>query len=450
MAIRRRRGSGRMGRRRGRGIKALPAAAGLAGWAVNGIARAGARYAARAAARMATRRGAALTAAGLGVGGLAANSRLIGKKRRAAPAMATGSKRRRIGARKGTYEVRKSRSRFGRRPVVTTRKLAALAVRRRILRFQALSLQDNVNSYALNGGLVPGLTASTGHSGRYPMTYTPNWNSGTSDLMPFYVVRLYSTNNTQARSPLSVMSIATDGKPNFNNLNGFSAGGVLDPDWSYEYISGANSTGAANARWIQPMWYDIRLLMYGARGQQSQFIVEYVQLNDDHFDPEWDGAIGTGRVGDLFQERLSWYHQQVRSLITNPISTPYAASKVQGWRVLKRWVYNIAPHLTIESDSTPNSQVARLFIRDGRILSYNERSPEIGNTGMDDNIRDPNKFVKRDNAAITLLDHPGSAKARRMLIIRCSNAVGNNGLISDDNVPSFDLLVRKKEAMSDV
>lgn len=451
MAIRRRRGSGRLGRRRGRRLQQdgqviVPAnrvgrarAAALALGAVANVGRAAYNvYRANRANVMADRRRAAR------------RSVTTERRMRRNASRVVGSKRTR-----GT-EVTRSRARYGKKRRVTNSKLVMLAVPRRILRFGAVGLQDIPNVWNGTAGQqwpYSGITTptSTGLAGRYPLTYIPNFNAGTADLMPYYVMRLYSSSNTTNRAPFSTMTIAPSGNVAFQTCLGVAETGVTSTQWRAEYVSGPNADIITSKRWIQPEWYDIRLVMYGCKTAQTQFIVEYVQLNDDHFDPEWDGASGAvgGRTEDLNEERNAWYQTQVRSLITNPIATPYNQIKRKGWRVLKSWKYTVDPHLTIESDTTPNSRVARIFIRDGRVLSYSTRVAEDSVT-VDDDLRDPNKFMRRINTGWDVIDHPGSAKARRMLIIRSNNAISTTGAVTDDNAASFDLLVRKKESLSDV
>lgn len=367
--------------------------------------------------------------------------------RKFGPSAARSSGRRTYGGQRGNVA-----GRYGRRrtPMLS---MVKSALPKRILRFQGLVPQEALKQPA---------NTTSGFFGLQHEVLA----AGATAKVPLYVVDLNCTNNTGSTYPgvMYSMSIASTGKPVFTPVAGLSNIGTGSFVWNLEY-SNMYGTNAQASHLISPSWYDVRLTLYGATAQQTVFYIELIEA------AEWYAPVDSidqffavdGTAAQPFIERLKdnvarYWYQKVKNLMSNQIAPMLPTgqrkpSKV--YRTLKRWKYTISPKENTEVDTTPNSVTAKLFIRDGRVLSYAwqahtnfyQHNLTALDTGRDDDLKDPNKYDAPTAATVPPQLFPYPTR-RRYLVIRAVNTTSTSAASEDNtNTPSFDMCIRKKEVM---
>lgn len=348
----------------------------------------------------------------------------------------TGMMRRRAG-----MEQSKARASYGRRTVASVGRLMEMAIPSRVLRFQGVKSADD-------GTGLPGYF-------RMPLTISGGQTSGG---LPLYAICLNGTmQSTTSARPLYRAAIASTGRISWSVENGVLHDNTSTVGW---YVEKAD-TSIADNRYVSPMWYNIRLNMYGAKTQQTSFVVEYIQCMHDYaaIEDEADTLFTqTGVHGEHYKDIVYGYWQnKVRALVTNPISADFAnkrTNRFPPYKVLKTWRFDIRPAQTTDVDDSPNNYVFSAFIRDGRLLDYSwigvtgafDSTNVSATAGLDDRIVEPNFVVRESGTNPVNNPHP---RHRRYLIVRAVNTTrALQGSETVDNTPSFDLVVRKAERFS--
>lgn len=343
--------------------------------------------------------------------------------------------------RKAGMEQSKARATYGRPSVASVGRLMNLAIPSRVLRYQGVKSADD-------GTGLPGFY-------RMPLTISGGQTSGG---LPLYAIALNGTiQQSVSASPLYRAAISSTGRISWSAENGALFDNTASSNW---YLEKAD-VAAADCRFVSPLWYNIRLNMYGARTQQTSFVVEYIQCMHDYAGIEDEGDTlftQTGVHGEHYKDIVYGYWQnKVRALVTNPVSAEFAnkrTNRFPPYKVLKTWRFDIRPAQTTDVDDSPNNYVFSAFIRDGRLLDYSwigatgafDASNVSALTGLDDRLVEPN-FVLRDSRTLPARNpHP---RSRRYLVIRAVNTTrALQGSETVDNTPSFDLVVRKAERTS--
>ena len=205
------------------------------------------------------------------------------------------------------------------------------------------------------------------------------------------------------------------------------------------------------------MWADIRLKMYGAKTQQTTFIVEMIGVAADYaaLEDEADLLASTGPNAEFHRDQVYGYWQDsLKTLVTNPIvakQNPHSGRKP--YYVLKRWSYTIKPSLTIDSDASPNSVAAKLFINDGKVINhawvgtssaYDATNVSLTD-GVDDRLLNANYWGRNAGGLFNVAENPPPF-LRRYLVIRAVNPTRIAAASeTNDDTPSFDLVYRKCE-----
>lgn len=343
--------------------------------------------------------------------------------------------------RRSGMEQSKARASYGRRTGTSIGRLMQMSVPSRVLRFQGVKQSDV-------GSGLPGYF-------RMPLTTSGTTTSGN---LPLYAIALNGTMQASTvATPLWRASMDSTGRISWAAEDGASWNNTASAPW---YLEKAD-VAVADCRHVSPLWYNIKLNMYGARTQQTSFVVEYIQCMHDYagIEDEADSLFSqTGIHGEHYKDIVYGYWQnKVRALITNPVSAQFACKrtdKFPPYKVLKTWRFDIRPAQTIDVDDSPNNYVFSAFIRDGRLLNYSwmgvSGAFDASNTnvaaGLDDLIKDPNQVLRDSRTVPARNPHP---RSRRYIVIRAVNTtrvpVGSETV---DNTPSFDLVVRKAERTS--
>lgn len=369
----------------------------------------------------------------------------------------------------GVGEMKRYGSKIGSKAALTTQRLAALTMPKRVLRFSGLRTQDAYsNAWVAHAG-----ASKTTTSSNFPGTYaflryndnTANLATG-NDTWPVMMINLNTTPNTGVGDGvLQVLTLSSItgqvGQANFLPLPGFEADGTMTnvkTEWQQEYGSGilGDQTGPSSA-YVSPQWYDIRMMLYGATGSLTRFIVDYVELTDECYHPRWDastaGTLGANAslVGQQSTNRALWYQSIARACGTSSIATSLNRPKKQGWKVLKSWTYDVQPNQTTDSDATPNAVKANIFIRDGRLLSYTRDYGSYDTITQDVKVGLVNAWTPRLSSNTGRRDDPNNMAKSRFLVVRATNSISTSAASClPADTPSMDLLVRKRELLSEL
>lgn len=409
--------------RRGRRPLAIPAG-GVAAWAAGQAVRAGARAAARAVARAAANRGARAAAAGA-AGGLGAGM-LIGRKRKATAQIGRPKKRRRVVGSNTTLEFnRESTVYHGVRPALSLARLMKISQPVRILRFQAVNLMN------APGAVIPG------------RINVSNLDDGATTRAPIYFLNLTATNNQNTPFVLYRLGFGSAGNTFFTDVTGTGAdGSTVVSSYTTEWQNSAGTGTDLNAgrRYRVPLWYDVRLLLYGAKTQPTEFDIMLVTFKEDYVDP-----LETTTSNSELTDRNAYYQSMAKSVMYNPI---LPESQIN--RLTRHMVIHKQQRVTIQAsnnqyaDATPESRLVNWFVRDGRVLDHQwtTTAHTTDNQIVDDsfNVTAPAEFHANPRP-----------NARRWLIIRALNTT-QVPLASENfnNTPSFDIVVRKKEMVASI
>lgn len=373
---------------------------------------------------------------------------------------------------KGTSEYAYSKSKSARPRRVTLQKLVKVSMQRRILRFQHAKIP---NRPLVGGG--PNNYVNT--PGSMPLRNLVVRIDGTQDtyVSPVHMYCLNSTQNTSATPPqwCGEVTFVDNGQMSLGVLPSISSAGNTvatarwQPEWQ-NYLGGSGDfPNLPNTRYIATSWYDIRMLLYGANNQPTQYEVMVVQFKDAHLDP-----FETPSNAKELESKSAFYHEMCTDIARNPILTA-GTTKVM-WsklKILYRKKIDIAPSTTDEEDQTGNRHYVKIYIPDGSVYDYAytgnayDTNNDLGGydrTATDisiDNRPAFNKWNVQNFNTIQYSDNP-KPRARKYLIVRALNtslqaegfstvnaaAPTSTFQINGDNTPSYDIMIRKKEAFS--
>lgn len=373
------------------------------------------------------------------------------------------------GAIRGTAELSHSKSGSRRPRRVTFNQLAKVTLQKRILRWQ---LARPMNRPYVVGGqpyALPGAQAL--------LNLVTRTGDGTDTYqVPVNMYCLNSTlNDTNAVGPTVAGNIRflDDGKLSFSDLVTTDAtGAAATPGkWEVEWVNHGSGILNPATRYINTSWYDIRMLLYGAKKQPTQYEIIVFKFKDGHLDP-----LSVPADSREAADRDAFYQHMSYDYVKNPILTG-GMSKMfwQKIRVMYRKRVDIAPSMTDEDDPTANRHMIKIFLNDGKTYdycSYAEKLSSNDELGGYSNIVGANNVTINNNPFFTAYkqqqfntadygDYP-KARGRIWLMVRCLNTslqaasfTNVNGVAAaaeftptPDNTPSFDLMIRKKESYS--
>lgn len=336
-------------------------------------------------------------------------------------------------------ESSKVSRRYGRKARLGYQQLLRMSVPYRVMRFQGVKVQDNTDS---------------NRTGYFAM---PNQVSTTTDvaLVPMYVLSLRTSGDAPV---LRQAAVHSTGRVSWTAVNGLTNGGVNSTGM---YVESANDSSVSSGQYDmrQRLWQDIRLNMYGARTQQTEFVCELVRPVHDYacVEDEGDLLASTGVHADFHRDTVyGWWLNKLKSMVTNPIAAGAAPQRGSvPFVVMKRWTFKVKPALTIERDDTANSVVGKIFLNDGVMLNhawpgtatvYDATRTSLA-AGADEFLVNPNHVFLNASGTKVLSDVP-SPRMRKYLVIR---AVNTSRVLdaseSVDNTPSFDLVYRCAERL---
>lgn len=359
-----------------------------------------------------------------------------GVKRRMGGVSGSVAKRRRFATRSVTrrptmqeYSHQIVRSKRPRR--VTFKIAKALTVDYRILRWQRV-LRMNENNLGTGnppGSLsLPNLVPATGNA-----------------LAPVWVFDLNHTLNTSTGTAGVgyMLQFTQGGLTTWVSTNSETTAGTLaaDPKWQVEY--GDSSNTALNKRYYSPRWYDIRLMCHGAMNQPTLYEILVVRFVKDHLTPATDGF--TSSQPENVAEYHGFWQGMAKRLTFNPIVPRQGRGIVEkGMRVLKRVSFLLPATQSTDNDKNPACRSVRMFVPDGRLLNYQASTPYYT---ADNGIFDKS-WIATNPTTGERQDVPISERARTFLIVRAMNTTATVDGVNQTvlNTPSFDIVLRKKEA----
>lgn len=205
--------------------------------------------------------------------------------------------------------------------------------------------------------------------------------------------------------------------------------------YQLEKTNGIGLGGTWQAQYVQTLWYDIRIKMYGARKQTVCYDVMLVRFTEDGFCP---GGPNPTDILDL-NYRNQMYSQFARAAMVNTI-----LPGTHGWskymKVIRRARHVINPNESTELDRNPDSVDLKWFVKDTRVRSHYQLATNFASDQAVDNVG----WIVEGNGQFT--PDPEHQKSRLFLFIRATDMTPATNLTTDDqdDTPSFDLCVRKK------
>lgn len=343
----------------------------------------------------------------------------------------TTTKRRRrpkMGATVGNprrYDSKKSR--LTRRGMQTS-----LLFSRAIVRLQGVKKELQAPDFA-TGTVLPGwYNINTG---------LPATTISDNSVRPVYVVDLEVVNNAGIVNPVVVQmsvgdnaSIGWESRTSQNNV-----GGTVTSQWWPEDLRYISGDSTPNAQYLQQMWYDIRLKLYGARRQAVTYDVFLCRFREAHMIPLALREATTLSAGDQ-AEYFSFWQNFARNLSYNTI-LPGAGKWRRGLQVLRHKRAIMSASTSDDLDTQPDNVDLKWFVRDGNVKSFVDN-----NNYFTDQATLETGAWNQYTAATNCLNRPSYEKGRMFLVIRATDiSATQSGVDEDaDDNPSFDMCIRKK------
>lgn len=278
--------------------------------------------------------------------------------------------------------------------------------------------------------------AAAGAAG-FPGYYVINRGTSvgtTGYLTPLYVVDLTTFANAGLGAFEAVQRLNLDetAKPVFivQQVQASSGNNATTPTWQPEDSRNALAQSLTGCTYIQHMWYDIRLKLYGARKQSVTYDIMLLKFKKDQFPHD-----GNPPAGVLANERNSFWQNICRSSMVNTI-LPGDFDWTKHVTILKRKRVALGARDTSDADQTPPSIDFKWFVKDTRIRSFKENS---GNWVADTQV----DSVAWQIATTTAVSNNPKDRSRVFLFIRATDmtpvATGDDA----DDSGSFDMCIRR-------
>lgn len=362
----------------------------------------------------------------------------------------------------GPRDVTISKVTYGPRVLrTTTRQLAKTSTITRIMRIQQVA--SSFGGQLSAGTVLPGaLDCSIAEDVRDYIKNQVILAGDAGKLLPVYLCCLNQTDNGTVNTgnayqyPMRRLRIANNGDMHFVGTLSQDVSGVTGMlDWVPEYVSEYRYSSANPHRYIQNMWYSVRLMLYGARAQQTTWEISYVSFQPG-IDP-WQGERVAGTVMGLdptYNDRALFWQQLVRSSVTNPVLPRDFSSRRRpvGMIVHKRLRYVLGSTDTGELNANPPAKLVNLYIKDGNVYDYDNGDPASTSwtaTDRDTTWADPTKWNNNMTSGstgqnVTVIADVPKPRARKYLMIRCTD-YGGASAAGVNFTPSFDFVIRKRE-----
>lgn len=321
-------------------------------------------------------------------------------------------------------------------PTIT--KTVAISRARRIDR---RTLKLGFNHRVLRWQRCKVMNAGVGLPGSIVMSH--NTINTDQTLSPMFIMCLNSTNNhpTYTEGPANLVAFNNTGGVVFLNQNCQSYdGSITQARWVADYLdpaSGYNDV-SPEVRYIMNSSYDIRLNCYGATSQPTCYDIMIISFNEDYLTPG-----ETPSSAQEIADRHSVYQGLVHKYMANPI-LPFVAPKNK-YKIHTRVSFTLQPTLNVENDTTPQSKIVKLFVKDGSLYDYCYHGDGFTGAGADDKL-DTTQFVLQGNSSTDEYSDFPASRARKFLVVRAMNTT-RSASETTANTPSFDIVVRKHEYM---
>lgn len=194
------------------------------------------------------------------------------------------------------------------------------------------------------------------------------------DHLPVYVANLTSLRNnpTNGRVLWRLYKDKTTDQIGWTTWNGQLRDGVsISPEWQAEDVEGSVEVPPGRKAYLD--WVRVKLNLWGKKQAPTRVQIQLVKMSNEELCPETDtilnptGAVTTNAIQDF--DAVQFWTQQVKPLINNPCSSVVKRTKMRA-RVLKKWLIEINPTSTTESDTDPHCKFLDIFHRVGRIFNY--------------------------------------------------------------------------------
>lgn len=359
-------------------------------------------------------------------------------------------------------------------------------------------------------------------SGQNYMTYAPGVNDTTRSVYPVYLFDLTSSTNqvsatstgttwhvpaVQYRLSRSCSATTTEQKNTYSFLPDSNCAQGKLPDtttaytWCWEKKPSAQAVPLGATHFD---WFDIQLMLWGARTRNTRFNIQLVQFPEEYcpayyakavnsnvaaeitnFFGPGDGLAGNpyfyaqeddpgqaagSRVGNIVSrtdnDATQWdeyWAGYVDDLVTNPMNKrdAYNLSSKKPLRILMNQTVDINPYSTTEGDTRAHMKLVKIFKRINRVINYqHERtSPLYADTivagkvtGISPLTEDnPNRwdaegydFAVGSSAGPRCFSAPKKA-SRVFLLIKAS--CPKAGAFDADKHASFDFMIRRKQTI---
>lgn len=341
-----------------------------------------------------------------------------------------GNRRRRVGKRGMASEIGFVNQRGGKKLSMTVNKLAQLACRRILFRFQGCNRMN-----ATSGAVIDTLGGTTlATPGFFKLDLSTNKVG--DQRFPLHVYNLTGTHNTTTNEPVLYTIQFTDlGVPSWVALSGQNSASGATTVWQYEDDNSAQTIvgNGFQQRFIQTDWYDIRLAAYGCRQQPTFYDIMVVSFTDENLHP--CGLSATASLNTSKQYYSLW-QGLVKNICYNTI-LPGAPQAFKGMVVKKRFRFVLQPSGVDEADRNPALRIVKFFYKDYRIRDYGPGR----NYQTDDANLNSAQWAPQNNST-SALSHDPRPDQRLFLIVRASNTTPTEAGDADDT-PSYDVCIRK-------
>lgn len=256
--------------------------------------------------------------------------------------------------------------------------------------------------------------------------------TGTNQLMPLYIFDLTRVDINNSNSVCWRLGFNSGGTVTFNDVPTQGTLGTL----------GANSFYAVEKQQVSPLvktylnqniWYDMRMKLYGARKQAVTYDIMLVRFKEDYLAPD---LLPAQNSTDVFNKNQFW-QGMVRSSITNSI-LPMVKDWRDGMTILARKRVKLCASLSTDLDRVPDNIDFKFFIKDTRILSYQQNNQQQVTQAGIDSVG----WVAETNNS--LLIDPRYSEARTFVIVRATDMTLPITNDDGDDTPSFDFIIRRK------
>lgn len=264
----------------------------------------------------------------------------------------------------------------------------------------------------------------------YDITSVVNTIAGTiTPGIPGYELSFITT-NPGVVSPTQV---------SFVPLNGTGPTGALTSGWWQLEDSLAASTSTVNQphrRCLQD-WTQAKLFCYGATNSVTEWIVEFIQIKEDAYHPDFVATLPASSGGkNYLGASIAFWEAYAKAQMSHPIQSS-APMKRNDYKVLKTIRWTTQPRLSNETDANlGHVKQLDIFYHMNRICKF-----DWNEDAVDPNPAGSSVYAQELGQMSTTV-HP---KARIYMTIRSTNTSYNNNTVpTTAQTPTYDLLLRKK------